>query len=108
MFVAFVPAAIDDFSIRRVIICAFEICVLGGFSGLRLIGRTRERIVLFEANGIRRNARHGSWGIGAIIEEEAVVWSKGVVDDEVVEIIMLFQASATIQLFRSERNLREV
>lgn len=99
MFIPLIPSTIHNLRKSRIIIRTVEVgngnCSLrGGF----VVRRPREGVVVLWNLVACCWGRCGvRWCFGAVVEEEAFVWAEGFVDDEVVEVVMLYPVSFPLQ-----------
>ncbi len=90
MFIPLIPTTIDDFCERGIVICALKFyCICGLLARLWSIGWSRKRVIIVEVDGFRGIGFGGSRRFGGIVEEDAVIGSQRMIDDEVVEVVML-------------------
>lgn len=109
MFVPLIPSSIDHFRERRIIVRAFQIHLVDWFCGrLRLVGWTGERIIGIEVDGFGSVGFGRLGGSGGVVEQDAIVGAEGLVDYEVVEIIVLWNGSVTCLQILKMQYLRGV
>jgi len=90
MFIPFIPATIDDFCERRIIICALNFYIACRLlARLWPIGWPGKRVIIVEVDRFGGIGFGGRRRFGGIVEEDAVIGSQRMINDEVVEVVML-------------------
>jgi hypothetical protein len=100
MLVAFIPSTINYLGEGGVVITAFQIYLLSRLLTWLLLRGTGERVIIIQAcrfgvAGVCRVCQ-GARRLRAVLEEDAIVGSEGVIYDEIVEVVMLLDKLAKV------------